>query len=291
MTDGAAADRSRPSDDFSALPVYAAIAIFAFSLLVLLGIDRLVWPYDEPGPMSEALAGLLFYLILPAFLWFGLRVFGAPRRFSIGVRPSGWQVRVYLLLGVPLIGISVAGLYAVYLPISYVKPEITAWMLDSPTIIWWRADFDAVLASCVNAFVVVVLGPILEEVLFRGFLLNRIWTKLGPGWATFISSLLFAALHVDPIGAFIFGIIAALIYMRTGSLAGPILIHIANNGLLVLAFVAEGLLFGDIAVWDVAQFRSYWWWAPIGGAIGIPWLIWFYRRLNGPEFAPREAVR
>ncbi|WP_341960004.1 CPBP family intramembrane metalloprotease [Planococcus maritimus] len=81
----------------------------------------------------------------------------------------------------------------------------------------------------------VILAPIVEEFVFRGVFLTRFMAKTSMWGGILISSLLFGVLHLDFIGAFLFGIIASLLYLRTGNLLLPILFHMLNNALAALS--------------------------------------------------------
>jgi len=81
-----------------------------------------------------------------------------------------------------------------------------------------------------TVFGAVVVAPILEEMFFRGLLLPALVKWLGrPGWAVIVSGVLFGLIHA-PVQASvapltIFGLILAVAYLRSGTLALPILIH------------------------------------------------------------------
>lgn len=79
-----------------------------------------------------------------------------------------------------------------------------------------------------------VTGPIVEEFICRGLLLNRLIKKTTMWGGILISSSVFAALHLQTeklIATFLFGIVASLIYLKTKNLFIPILIHILHNSL------------------------------------------------------------
>ena len=79
-----------------------------------------------------------------------------------------------------------------------------------------------------------VTGPIVEEFICRGLLLNRLIKKTTMWGGILISSSVFAALHLQTeklLATFLFGIIASLIYLKTKNLFIPILIHILHNSL------------------------------------------------------------
>jgi len=84
---------------------------------------------------------------------------------------------------------------------------------------------------------VVLIGPINEELFFRGFLVKRI--------GIISSALLFAILHagygstfgIDIIAAFIFGLIAGYIFKKTNSIYPTLLAHVLINLIAVLGCI------------------------------------------------------
>ena len=94
-----------------------------------------------------------------------------------------------------------------------------------------------------------------EELLFRGYLFQRLIEIMGPLVATLLVSILFAAAHssnpsMSPlalVNIFIGGIFFALCYLRSGSLWVPIGAHIAWNWMLAKAagLPVSGSEFGD----------------------------------------------
>jgi CAAX protease family protein len=82
---------------------------------------------------------------------------------------------------------------------------------------------------------VVVLGPLYEELLFRGFLYRGLAkSRLGVTGAIFVTSLLWAVLHYDRhwVGValvFAMGIVYGWVRHRTDSVALPIAIHMYFN--------------------------------------------------------------
>ena len=82
------------------------------------------------------------------------------------------------------------------------------------------------------------LAPVVEELIFRGLLFGWIEGRWGPGTAFIVSSLAFAAAHVEPAHAILvlpLGLLFGWLRWRTGSLWPSLVAHIANNGLAVLA--------------------------------------------------------
>ncbi|MEL7001850.1 MAG: type II CAAX endopeptidase family protein [Bacteroidota bacterium] len=80
---------------------------------------------------------------------------------------------------------------------------------------------------------VAVAAPILEELIFRGVILNGLLKNYSPLKAIMISSLLFGLLHLNPwqfIAAFNLGVLAGWVFYRTGSIIPAIAVHFVNNG-------------------------------------------------------------
>lgn len=120
----------------------------------------------------------------------------------------------------------------------------------------------------------VILPPLVEETVFRGVLIERLAVRWRLLWAIVASALLFGALHADPVGAGVFGVVATLLYLRTGSLWPAILIHLANN-LLVLT-LTRGLAGAESGAEtpDTATTLTS---AAFLAAVSIPFLVWFAR--------------
>lgn len=88
---------------------------------------------------------------------------------------------------------------------------------------------------------IAVLIPLIEEVVFRGVLLNGLARHMSFPVAAVVQALLFAAMHEDlaqlPV-FFVFGLAAAWLYRRSQGLAAPLALHAFNNTLAALAIVA-----------------------------------------------------
>ncbi len=82
-----------------------------------------------------------------------------------------------------------------------------------------------------------MIGPIAEEVLFRGLLMGVLAKRVGIAAAVFLSSVVFALSHVDvaflaPL--FVMGLILGVLYAFFRNLWVPILFHMVNNTVSVV---------------------------------------------------------
>ena len=94
-----------------------------------------------------------------------------------------------------------------------------------------------------STMMVILLGPIAEEVLFRGFSYNAIKRRWGSNRAMVLTAAIFAGLHTNIFGflpIMALGILLAYVYEKTGNLICSITIHILHNSLMVtLLFLAR----------------------------------------------------
>lgn len=92
-----------------------------------------------------------------------------------------------------------------------------------------------------------VIGPIAEEVFFRGFAYTAFKRRFGGAWAVPLSAFVFAVMHGNPVGLipiFMVGLVLAVLFQRSGSLAAPIGLHCANNSVVVVMYLlAPGFSF------------------------------------------------
>jgi membrane protease YdiL (CAAX protease family) len=86
----------------------------------------------------------------------------------------------------------------------------------------------------------VLLGPIGEEIVFRGFMMKRLGMRFPAWFAVVLSTLLFSAAHLaggigQLIGTVELGVLFALIFLWTKSIRASILAHVINNAAGLLA--------------------------------------------------------
>lgn len=100
--------------------------------------------------------------------------------------------------------------------------------------------FDILASGWGGVLAIAIIGPTVEELVFRGAILKKLLQQYSPVKAILISSLLFAVFHINPaqmLPAFLLGALLAWTYYKTASLIPAILMHIVNNSLSVYLMI------------------------------------------------------
>lgn len=108
--------------------------------------------------------------------------------------------------------------------IGFYDPSwVTGFDIDS-------VDFSAG-AFLLSAIGSIIFAPLLEELIFRGVLFNRLKIRVGIVPAMLISSLLFGIGHDfgGMTSAFLFGLCMCILYLKTDNILVPISVHCINN--------------------------------------------------------------
>ena len=96
---------------------------------------------------------------------------------------------------------------------------------------------DGPVGAALVILVAAVGAPLVEELFYRGFLLRGLERRFGPTPALWISSIVFAAVHFQPLqfpALLIFGLVAGWLALRTGRLGPSWAAHVAFNAVTVI---------------------------------------------------------
>ena len=163
------------------------------------------------------------------------------------VKLTGWPVRLYLAL-MPTARVNYAVAIAAELVLLFVHGLVLSQLCDG------SADFQtqgneirAAMNSPLAALFLlntIILAPVTEEVLFRGFLLPS-WSRssIGPIGAVAATSVIFGAMHIQygicgMIAVGLAGCVYGWLRLRSGSLLPPILAHCVGNAIATFGFAA-----------------------------------------------------
>ena len=97
-----------------------------------------------------------------------------------------------------------------------------------------------------------IIGPIFEEILFRGLVFGELRKITKVKVALVLQALLFGIYHlnvVQGVYAFILGLIIGFVYYRSNSIIAPIIIHVSINSLSVI--IDEFFSAGQMESWGL----------------------------------------
>ena len=121
-------------------------------------------------------------------------------------------------------------------------------------------EFDMILRNRFGYFVIGLMAPLAEEVVFRGAVLRALlrWKEGKPWMAIVISALLFSAVHMNPAQlphTFLVGLLLGWMYYRTDSIVPGVVYHWVNN---TVAYVMYNLYPNpDLTLTDLFGTQQY----------------------------------
>jgi CAAX protease family protein len=204
--------------------VLSYVVVGAVQLALVPSGDDIVY-----SPAAMLLTIALYASIAAAVVWAARQTTDARRALGL-VRPASWPRAIGLAFLTVIAALAVSALLE---PILHgareqgLTPDHGRPPGLSPLI-------GAVLACVALAFV----GPIVEELFFRGLLTAVFRLRFGPWWTAIFTAALFALAHllprvIPPI--FLLGLALALVYERVGSTFPGMMVHCTYNGIAVAA--------------------------------------------------------
>lgn len=196
--------------------------------------------------IESEIAGQFYFVVLSdavmvLLLWWFLRAQDSGwNQIGLGRRPIPKDIGYALVAYVAYFGLLVAVLTVIG-PLTGIdleqKQELGFESLYSQT------------EKLMGFIALVVLAPIVEEVVFRGFLFTSLRKKMTFFWATLVTSLLFASPHLLATSEGLLWVAGvdtlvlsfALCYLRekTGALWAPIIVHAIKNGIAYMILLSS----------------------------------------------------
>ena len=123
---------------------------------------------------------------------------------------------------------------------------------DMQDVVKWILEEDSLLVLSSLVFFGIIIAPMIEEIIFRGFLQSALKNYLGNRYAILVSASLFAGVHMDIFAFFqilILGLLLGYLYEKTQTLAASVVVHILHNSLtLIFLLYFKFFLKGKIPV-------------------------------------------
>ena len=181
----------------------------------------------DPGDIGANVIEAAFYLGGAAVLIPLLETVSGRSLAGLGVRPlhaRGWGF--------------VTGALAIVLALQVVYQFVLGFFHQENHV---QAGFQNFHVQSADAAALVLLngaiiGPIVEELFFRGLLFNAFSVRMPMLAAALLSGAIFGIAHGDPVlfpVLALFGTVQAVFYRASGNLVVPMVVHGANNALFL----------------------------------------------------------
>jgi membrane protease YdiL (CAAX protease family) len=175
--------------------------------------------------------GSLLMIFLPLF-WVK-RKFGLSKEV-LGLRTGNVTFSLHILLG-----IGAAGIYFLFIQLTpFGYGTIFTGLKKSYSYINL-----ILMPLSISGFASIVLTPVGEEIMVRGFMYGHFRKKLGVAIGLILQAMVFALLHISPsiksIQAFIIGVILGLLYEKTGSIYSSMICHGAINYIAIISMLPK----------------------------------------------------
>jgi len=249
--------------------IVTLLFLFLSSIFIVVGFNKL------SGPNAEILTFYILYAVPFLIYLYTIKKYDLS---SIAIFEGALTELRQVWFFVPLIIMTIGVVWVSIILLDLVSPDLAEWYFDwLNSVELFEIGPDTTLIQYgLIFFVGAVFAPVVEEIIFRGIMVERFGAKYGYKSAVLLSSFLFGVLHMDIIGAFVFGVVLSILYLRTRSLLLPFLIHAANNGAVVLLiFFDDYINLGSTDTIDTYLENIWIGFLLFVGSFG--WLIWFLK--------------
>ena len=215
---------------------FTLLILFLAQLAIVVGVRHFIlrhssWLEIAQNPGLALLSEFLTYIVVAMYMV--LLVEGKYHvRFGDAIRWNwpGAATFSFLAIGVLMLGFDMLGRF---LPMPKTTP------FDQ----FFARPFDAYL----TAVFAVTLGPLMEELFFRGFLYPVLARRLGIFWGIILTAVPFGLIHAVQYGyawgavlvIFLVGVVLTTVRAATKSVGASFLAHVGYNGtLMVISLIA-----------------------------------------------------
>lgn len=186
---------------------------------------------DGSSPLSDlpyAISGLSLYLVVLVLAYVCVRR-SPDRRATLGlVRPPRWGTAFGLAIGLVIGGLVLGQALDRLLHAS--KAQGLNGALEHGAA--------ASIAIAISFAAYAIVGPMVEELVFRGIVTSAIRGRLGAVGTPLASGTLFALAHGDPhivLALLPLGVALGFVYERTGSIVPGMVTHVLYNAIGLIA--------------------------------------------------------
>jgi uncharacterized protein len=250
--------------------------LIGLGLGILLAFTHSHLPIPMTDPAMVFVQYILLFGLLCLWLMGRFRQVGLPLAAIVGKVPPRYTWWPVAGLVIALLVFSMGAFLLSFAAIAHVAPQFVEQVLKGLPDTTPKTAVPQIHRLLMTV-VFVGVAPLTEELIFRGFLLQRWATKWGLTTALILSSLVFGLLHANVVGLSIFGLVMAVLYVQTRTLWVPIAAHAFNNAIALVLSLASA----DNATPTPMSLASLQ--ANVGPGLilitlSAPWIIWFLSR-------------
>lgn len=270
---------------------YCSFLIFV-ALELVLGVIESLLNLNSEDPIATDIFYCLTMVLLCLWALRKLSQLSINSRYLIGQLPNGYRWLKLFGLVAALLLFSGGILLLTFYLLSLLSTSLAESLLEFPDANNPSTSSFPIISYLLYTISSVVVAPVTEEFLFRGILLHRWAAKWGASRAILVSFIIFGFLHIDFLGALVFGIVMALLYIKTRTLIVPMVAHAMNNTIVIAID-----LFPTDNTSEITNFSEFWQWGLILVVISLPFVIyfiyknWYSQRVSLPYFANAQLSK
>ncbi|PAB59526.1 CPBP family intramembrane glutamic endopeptidase [Anaeromicrobium sediminis] len=226
--------------------------IFVFNIMVVMGLGML---YEIMGKTLEVtLENMIISIVSCIFI-----IKWCEKRYIVELKKLFNTKKVTILklffmlisiTGLIILLSEIDNLVKVVFPIRGMWKELFVDMFGQEHNLWQKI------------IAIVIVGPIVEELLFRGIILKGFMKHYSPKKAVIVSAFLFALVHMNIwqfVVAFPLGLILGWWFVKTNSIIPCILGHMFNNSIpFIITYIINVEIPGFNTSGEIVQFQPMW---------------------------------
>ncbi len=249
------------------MPLLALVTFFVTQLIVatLCTTFYIITTDDSDITGSMAMALIISSIINIVLMTWPLKMF-LPKN---DVKPAYIDIRY----GIMAVCAALAGLFATNVAVTLC--ELSNEYEELMTTLSHTAS---------GVIAIALIGPIAEEVVFRGAIMGYMLRKgIAPWIAIATSAIAFGIIHMNPIQipfAIIAGIIFGVLYYKTGNILLSTFVHIVNNTIATYCANMETSSQESVITQPVIIA------AVVAAFASATFLTIFWKKLSNPEYVP-----
>lgn len=273
------------------IPALLISLVLTISLFVALHAGGAL-PFSDPAAQMTAFTVWLNGGLLGWCLWYARRRGISLRGFFNPLPPSFSWCRACAVL-IPTIFANMGLMLLIFAIFISVSPELmTQYFNSSTNITDGMGSSYPILYFSHMLVALLLIAPMVEELFFRGFLINMWSVKCGPRAAVVLTAVVFAMAHIVQPGSFFLGIVAAIFYVQTRNLLVPMVLHFLNNltAVTIQTLITSISGRGEAPTLPEVQAATFIIAVPLL-IIGLTWLaVFIWRRFPSSNTPPPYSV-